>query len=68
MNCYLELIWRTFFKVPDSYQFWELLSQETESTECQNELSDFVNHVADKETQLDQNKVTDFNSKRKEIK
>ena len=44
----------------DSYQFWELLSQQIESTECENELSDFVNHVADKETQFHQNKVPYF--------
>ena len=48
---------------PDSYQFWELLSQELESIECENELSDFVNHVAEKETQFDRNKVSDFHLK-----
>ena len=39
------------------------MSQELESTECENELSDFVNHVAGKETPFDPNKVPKFNSK-----
>ena len=46
---------------PDSYQLWDLLSKETESTEYEIELSDFVNHAAEKETQFYPNKVSDFN-------
>ena len=46
---------------PDNCQYWELLSQEVESTECENEVSDFVNHVTGKETEFDPNKVSDFN-------
>ena len=59
------MIWGGFlYGYTESYQFWQLLSQELEFTECETDLSDFVNHVGtEKKTQFDPSKVPDSNLK-----